>query len=134
MSKPLVKTKRQLIILDFLLILVGLVTPLLSQWMLEYLPECGFQQLGMTCPTCGGTRCVAAFFRFDFAASFSYHPVFFLIIIYIIVSVILLHANVLMSNSRLNRVTRMIVHTRMVIVWAVVIMAFGGVRMAIHIM
>lgn len=32
--------------------------------------------LGITCPGCGMTRAVLAALRFDFAAAFAYHPMF----------------------------------------------------------
>lgn len=39
---------------------------------------------GLLCPSCGGTRCLYYFLRFDFFCSIQYHAIYFLLFLYII--------------------------------------------------
>lgn len=38
---------------------------------------------GILCPACGGTRCVVNLMLGNYQESFSYHPIFFLTILYL---------------------------------------------------
>lgn len=52
----------------------------------NFIPQCfWYENFGILCPSCGGTRCIISFFNWDFYNSFMYNPVFFLTIIYIII-------------------------------------------------
>ncbi|MBQ3225859.1 MAG: DUF2752 domain-containing protein [Clostridia bacterium] len=77
--------------LDAVLLVGFFLSGLLSRWMLFYLPECLFFRMGILCPACGGTRVVESLSRFDFCAAFSYNPMIFLTLCYLLVLVVLLN-------------------------------------------
>lgn len=133
LSKPLVKTKKQLLLMDAILLAGALLAPVVARWMLDALPDCRFQQLGFVCPTCGGTHCVFAFFRGQFGEAFAFHPVIFCMLLYVLAAVLLLHLNLLRESVTVNKITRALVHPRAAIVWAIVMAVFGGVRMALSV-
>ena len=53
---------------------------ILSYHLLTWFTDCPFRFFfGISCPGCGMTRALLAALRLDFAAAFSYHPLFFLL-------------------------------------------------------
>ena len=53
---------------------------ILSYHLLTWFTGCPFRFFfGISCPGCGMTRALLAALRLDFAAAFSYHPLFFLL-------------------------------------------------------
>lgn len=79
--------KIKLLVLQSFIIMIGVLVIVLvkSDMVDKILPTCIFrQEHGVICPTCGATRCIISFLNLNFESSFKYHPVLFLLIIYLI--------------------------------------------------
>ena len=88
----MISVKKNKNIINMLLLELGIVFLVLiifviSKYNLTYIiPECLIKKnLHILCPSCGGTRCVINFVSGNFKASFIYHPVFFITIIYLLI-------------------------------------------------
>lgn len=77
--------KRKMLILQLILVLVGVLAILIIKTdIIKLIPPCTVRSyLGIICPTCGVTRCVSNILSFDFEMAFNYHPMFFIIVIYL---------------------------------------------------
>ena len=52
---------------------------------IKLIPPCMIREAaGVICPTCGVTRCVSNMLDFNFGAAFAYHPMFFILVVYLI--------------------------------------------------
>ncbi len=82
--------KKITIIVAELLVLIFIVILVNTTNIAQKTPECWFyQSTGLECPSCGGTRCVINLFSGNFKEAFFLHPIYFIIIFYLlIVSVI----------------------------------------------
>lgn len=61
---------------------------------IKYIPICFVNgKFGILCPSCGGTRCVVNLILGNIKESFLYHPVFFVLIIYLVIVNILYIVN-----------------------------------------
>ena len=84
------KIKKMLLLELGVIFLVLIIFIIIQLNILKYMPECLIKQtFGILCPSCGGTRCVINFMLGNFSASFTYHPIFFITIIYLILTNIL---------------------------------------------
>ena len=84
------KIKKMLLLELGIIILVLIIFIIIKLNLLQYMPECFIKHtFGILCPSCGGTRCVINFILGNFRLSFSYHPIFFITIIYLILTNIL---------------------------------------------
>jgi hypothetical protein len=120
--------KKVVLLLDgALLVAAALVVPL-AKWMLWALPDCSFAKIGVLCPSCGGTRCVRAFFSGDFGAAFSFNPFFFVLICYLAAALVLLNVGVLLKVKWADRAARAMTSGAAVIIAAVAFAIFGVVR------
>lgn len=80
------KIKKMIFIELGILLLVLIIYMAIQIGIIELIPKCIIStNFHILCPSCGGTRCVINFFRGNFVASFMYHPIFFMMIIYFIV-------------------------------------------------
>ncbi len=67
-----------------ILFLVLIIFIIIQFDIIKFIPTCPIHRIfGILCPSCQGTRCVLSFIAGDFAASFTYHPVFFTTIVYL---------------------------------------------------
>ena len=75
-----------MIILQLILLLVGVLAILsIKTNIIELIPPCSVKTyVGIICPTCGVTRCVRNMISLDFGTAFMYHPMFFIIVCYLI--------------------------------------------------
>lgn len=81
------KKIRNMILIELgILLLVLIIYIAIKTGIVELIPKCVVNTyFHILCPACGGTRCVINFFNGNFANSFMYHQIFFIIIIYLIV-------------------------------------------------
>ena len=85
---------------NMLLLELGIIFLVLTIFILEkldtikYIPTCFVnEKFGILCPSCGGTRCVVNLILGNIKKSFLYHPVFFAMIIYLVIVNILYIVN-----------------------------------------
>lgn len=78
------KIKNMLLLELGIIFLVLIIFIIVKFNMTKYMPTCfAYDKFGILCPSCGGTRCVTNFALGNLRASFSYHPIFFITIIYL---------------------------------------------------
>lgn len=67
------------------------------------IPECfWYKNFGILCPSCGGTRCVINFVKGDLLTSFQFHPILFLVLLYIMVLNIVVIINLITKRKVLK--------------------------------
>lgn len=90
------------------------------------MPRCLINQtFHILCPSCGGTRCVINFIHGNFYESFLYHPIFFITIIYLILSNILYIVNSFRNKEIL---TFLYPKTKFWIIFIIIIFIFTILR------
>ena len=79
------KERNYVLVLQLFLILAGvLVLFLIKSNIIYKMPTCTIKtNLGIICPSCGGTRCVINLLQLNFKEAFRYHPTFFILCIYL---------------------------------------------------
>ena len=77
--------KRKMLILQLILVLVGVLAVLIIKTnIIKLIPPCTVRSyVGIICPTCGVTRCIKNIFNLNFKMAFNYHPMFFIIVMYL---------------------------------------------------
>lgn len=121
------KKKRVALLDGAVLIAVAAAIPM-TRWMFQSLPACAAAKMGFPCPSCGGTRCVQAFFSGDFRAAFSFNPFIFVLVWYLGVALALLNVGVLLEIKWAERIARAMTGWQAVIVAAVAFVVFGLTR------
>lgn len=59
---------------------------ILNTNIIKFIPECMFyKKFGLLCPACGGTRFMIRLLNFDLIDAFYMHPLFFILILYLII-------------------------------------------------
>lgn len=80
------KIKNMLLLELGIIFLVLIIFIVVKSNLIKYFPTCFiYEKFGILCPSCGGTRCVSNFILGNFETSFSYHPIFFITIIYLLI-------------------------------------------------
>ncbi len=117
-----------LLLLDgALLVLACLVRPLAS-WMLDAWPDCYIAQRGMQCPSCGGTRAVAALCRGDVVVAWGFNAFVVLLALYVLILVMVLHLEVLFRLNWARAVRIRMTDYRTVILLGAAFGLFGILR------
>ncbi len=77
--------KKNLIIVIEILIIIALYFLINSKY-IEIMPQCWvYNNTGLYCPSCGGTRCIINIFNGNLVGAFFSHMVFFMAIIYLLI-------------------------------------------------
>lgn len=78
---------KKMLLIEIGILLLGFITMAVIKLGLVYkIPPCIIHdKLGILCPSCQGTRCVISFMQGNFYDSFNFHPIFFLLIIYLFI-------------------------------------------------
>ena len=119
-------------ILDALAIIGVFALKPLAKLMIDYLPDCFFvRNFGLECASCGGTRCVFNFFGGNFAEAFSYNPLFFFAIVYVLTLFVFLNLSLFELNFA-KRTVKIMASWQAVIVFAVCYFVFGIVKMILY--
>lgn len=80
------KIKNMIFIELGILLLVLIIYISIQIGLIDIIPKCVVNtNFHILCPSCGGTRCVISFLNGNFYESYLYHPIFFVMIIYLIV-------------------------------------------------
>lgn len=121
------KTVRILLLDGAIALALPLLSPL-ANWMMAALPACLFAERGITCPSCGATRCVRALFGGDFGAAFFFHPFLFLLIFYLVLALLLANFGILLRRPRIEKAALAMVNPRAVLILCLLYLAFGLIR------
>ena len=84
----LVKKQRKMLIeiQAFIFLLIVVLYIILNTNMIRFVPGCIFyKKFGLLCPACGGTRFMISLLHLKFAQAFYIHPVFFLLMMYLVI-------------------------------------------------
>jgi hypothetical protein len=127
-NKTMKNKKLFILLLDLGLVIAAGAAGPLSRWMIAFFPDCPIASMGFLCPSCGGTRCVRAFFSGDFVAALSLNPFFFVLIWYLGVALMLLNVGVLMRVEWAEKAARLMTGWQAVVIAAVIFVIFGVVR------
>lgn len=77
-QKMLIEVQICIFLFVFLLYIV------LNTDMIKFIPRCFFyNNFGLLCPACGGTRFMISVLNFEFIKAFYIHPIFFLLAMYL---------------------------------------------------
>lgn len=97
----MIKEKKNMIILQLILILIGVLAILLLKTdLIQLIPPCTIKShLGIICPTCGVTRCIINTLNLNFSMAFTYHPTFFIGMCYLMFIDVLYIVNILLDKK-----------------------------------
>lgn len=97
--------------------------------MIRWLPDCVFSSYGITCPACGGTRCIMELLSGHWGAAFRLHPVVFCLCFYLAAAGVLLNIGYLIPRPGCQRVGKAMLGVRAIILLSVIYALFGITRM-----
>ena len=123
------KGRRGILLLDGVLLVFALTAKLLASAMIDYLPDCVFARVGITCPACGATRCVRALFSGHFGQAFLLHPFLFCLCFYLAAALVLLNAGYLIPQSRCRTLGKAMLSGKAAILLSILYALFGIARM-----
>jgi hypothetical protein len=89
---------------------------------------CLMKLFGLTCPSCGGTRCVYNFFKGNFTEAFGYNQFVFVMIFYALALVVLLNLQYVFGLNFPKKPIKYMVHPITLIVIVALYVTFGIVR------
>ena len=120
------KIKRMLILELGILFLVLIIFIIAKYKIFSIIPKCIINSIfGIECPSCGGTRCVVNFILGNFQESFTYHPIFFITLIYLII----VNLIYIINSFRKKEILKWIYpKSKFWIIWIVVLMMFSFIR------
>lgn len=121
-----------MLLLDGLLLLGAACAKFLAAAMIEYLPDCVFARVGITCPACGATRCVRAFFSGHFSEAFALHPFIFCLIWYLAAGLLALNLGYVFGEKHCQRIASAMLGGKAIIALAVIYAIFGVIRMLLR--
>lgn len=120
------KIKRMILIELGIVFLVLIIYIAIQYGIINLIPKCIINKnYGILCPSCGGTRCVINFARGNFIESFTFHPIFFITIIYLIIVNIIFIIN---SFRKSEILTFLYPKTKFWIVFLIVLFIFTVLR------
>ena len=122
-------TKLWIGILDAAMVLGALLAVPMAKVMMAVIPPCFYAQQGITCPSCGATRCVRAFFSLQFGQSFAYHPAIFLAILYLGLGVLALNGGYLLNLSWCKKCAKFLFNPWCLGGLVLAYLVFGVIRM-----
>jgi hypothetical protein len=123
------KGRRGILVLDGALLLCALGAKFLASAMIRWLPDCLFAGVGLTCPTCGATRCVREFFSGHFAIAFRLNPFIFCLIPYFAMALVLLNIGYLLPQQHCKQIGKAMIGEKAIGLLAIAFAIFGIGRM-----
>ena len=90
------------------------------------IPPCYvYQNFGLLCPSCGGTRCMIELVKGHFESAFYYHPIFFATVLYLLVANSIYVVNLFRKNKI---ATWLYPKTKFWIIFCIIMVAFTIIR------
>lgn len=120
--------KRDLFIIDAVLLSMCLLAPFIARLLLALPTDCYVQRIGYLCPACGGTRSVLLLFRGEIIHAFRMNAFFILTAVCALAVMLLVHISVLSPKHYFAKLCRGILHPGTAIIWAVCFVLFGILR------
>ena len=114
--------------LDAVIALGGIFVSNIAQFISSSSDTCFMKYFGLTCPSCGGTRCVYNFFKGNFTEAFGYNQFLFVLIIYVLILVVFLNLRYVFGLEFAKKPIKYMVHPTAVIIIAISFVAFGVIR------
>ena len=76
------KKSIKIILIELLILILAIIG--VNSNLMQYTPSCLFYEAtNLQCPSCGGTRCVENILKGNFKEAFLFHPIFFIVIFYL---------------------------------------------------
>lgn len=125
-----IKKHKKAIILaaDALLVLWTVICKPLTDYMLRAGEDCEWTKYGGRCLTCGGTHFVNTFVSGDFAEAFNHHQYFFLLTLFLLISLLLLNLYLLFGFKFSLKALRLMYNVPVLILWLWGFIAFFVIR------
>lgn len=121
-------TKRNLLVLDCVLLLMGILAAPVGKLLLALPFNCIFQKNGYLCPACGGTRAMICVIRGQFMDALHLNAYFVVTGLALFAGLVVLHISCFSQSGTVCRISRGIFHPYSAIVWAVGFLVFGILR------
>ena len=123
------KGRRGILLLDGVLAVFALTAKFLAIAMIDILPDCFFARFGITCPSCGATRCVRELFSGHFGQAFQLHPFLFCLSFYLAAAWMLLNVGYLFPQAHCQKIGKAMIGGKAIVALAVLYALFGVIRM-----
>lgn len=92
--------KKSIIIIFIELIILLVLIIIANSNLINYMPKCWiYQNTGIFCPACGGTRCVLNMLQGNFKQAFFSNMIFFIMIVYLLTCNIIYIINLNRKNK-----------------------------------
>ena len=70
----------------FIFLFTACLYIVLNTNLIKFIPECiYYEKFGVLCPSCGGTRFIISLLKFNFIEAFYFHPLFFILTMYLVI-------------------------------------------------
>ena len=122
------KNRLWMLAIDGALLLLGILIRPLAVAMIRWLPDCIFSWSGITCPSCGATRCVRELFSGHWKAAFLLHPFFFCLCFYLAVALAVLNVGYLVPQRHCQKIGNAMVGGRAIVILSILYALFGLIR------
>lgn len=114
--------------LDSVIALGGIFVSNIARFISSSSNTCLMKLFGLTCPSCGGTRCVYNFFKGNLAEAFGYNQFLFVMIFYALALVVLLNLQYVFGLNFPKKPIKYMVHPITLIAIVALYVTFGIVR------
>jgi hypothetical protein len=123
------KERRGMLLCDGIILAFVLAAKFLAIAMIDLLPDCFFARFGITCPSCGATRCIRELFSGNFEQAFALHPFLFCLCFYLAGTWLLLNIGYLLPQHHCQKTGRAMVGGRAIVILTSIYALFGITRM-----
>lgn len=123
------KERRGMLLCDGIILAFVLAAKFLAIAMIDLLPDCFFARFGITCPSCGATRCIRELFSGHFEQAFTLHPYLFCLSFYLVAAFLLLNIGYLLPQKHCQKIGNAMIGGKAIIILSVLYALFGTIRM-----
>lgn len=118
------KKSIKIILIELLILILAIIG--VNSNLMQYTPSCLFYKAtNLQCPSCGGTRCVENILKGNFKEAFLFHPIFFIVIFYLMLCNIVYLINL---NKKKEILTWIYPKYWYAIIFAVILVIYGILR------
>jgi len=118
------KKSIKIILIELLILILAIIG--VNSNLMQYTPSCLlYEATNLQCPSCGGTRCVENILKGNFKEAFLFHPIFFIVIFYLMLCNIVYLINL---NKKKEILTWIYPKYWYAIIFAVILVIYGILR------
>ena len=118
------KKSIKIILIELLILILAIIG--VNSNLMQYTPSCLFYEAtNLQGPSCGGTRCVENILKGNFKEAFLFHPIFFIVIFYLMLCNIVYLINL---NKKKEILTWIYPKYWYAIIFAVILVIYGILR------